>query len=161
MQRLAVFLILLAFWLVFSGHFDALHLALGLVSCALVAGWSTDLLMPPGVGGRPWRTVGRFLAYLPWLLYQVVLANLHVLYLVYRPSALEPQIVRVKTGLRSDLARVTLGNSITLTPGTITMDIEDDELVVHAISDKAAAGLLSGEMELRVAHTFLEAEGDR
>jgi multicomponent Na+:H+ antiporter subunit E len=53
---------------------------------------------------------------------------------------------------------VTLANSITLTPGTITMDIEDGEFIVHALSERVAVDLLSGDMENRVAHIFLEDE---
>ena len=121
------------------------------------------LLLRPALSGctlteknlfGPWR----FLRYIPWLLYQVVLANFHVVRLVIRPSLIRPQVVRFKTRLTSDLARVTLGNSITLTPGTITMGIEDGEFCVHALSDKAARDLLTGEMERRVAHVFLEPE---
>ena len=98
----------------------------------------------------------RFLQYTPWLLYQIVLANLHVVYLVLFPSKIRPQIVRFKTTLTSDLSKVSLGNSITLTPGTITMDIDDGEFYVHALSDKVARDLLTGEMERRVARVFLE-----
>ncbi|HIM52476.1 MAG TPA: protein MnhE, partial [Acidobacteria bacterium] len=123
MQRLVVFLILFAVWLVFSGHFDALHLALGLACSALVAVLSSELLLPQTPSFRTAVTTWRVLRYLPWLLYQIVLANLHVVYLVWRPGQLRPQIVQFRTGLTSDLARVVLGNSITLTPGTITMDI--------------------------------------
>ena len=101
-------------------------------------------------------TTWRVLRHLPWLLYQIVLANLHVVYLVWRPGQLRPQIVQFKTGLKSDLARAVLGNAITLTPGTITMDIVDDEFTVHAVSDQAARSLRSGEMARRVGHIFLE-----
>ena len=156
MQRLVVFLILFAVWLVFSGHFDALHLALGLACSALVAVFSSELLLPQTPSFRTAVTTWRVLRYLPWLLYQIVLANLHVVYLVWRPGQLRPQIVQFRTGLTRDLARVVLGNSITLTPGTITMDIDDDEFTVHAVSDQAARSLRSGEMERRVGHVFLE-----
>ena len=156
LKRLAVFLILFAFWLVFSGHFDALHVGLGLVCTALVAGFSYDLLLEDVPSPRQLLTAWRFLLYVPWLLYQVVIANFHVVYLVVRPSQIRPRIVRFKTSLTSDLAKVALGNSITLTPGTLTMDIDDREFYVHAVSDKVAADLLTGEMERRVAHVFCE-----
>ncbi len=96
---------------------------------------------------------------MPWLLYQVVVANLHVVYLILTPSQIHPQIVRFRTTLTSELARTTLGNSITLTPGTVTLDVEDDEFVVHALSDKVARDLLSGAMEQRVARIFRESRG--
>ena len=159
MRKLAVFLILFAFWLVFSGHFDAVHLALGLACAALVAVFSSELLLPETLSSRTAVTTWRVMRYLPWLLYQIVLANLHIVYLVCRPDQLRPQIVRFKTGLTSDLAKVVFGNSITLTPGTITMDIVDDEFTVHAISDHAARDLRRGEMERRVGHALMEPDG--
>lgn len=158
LRHLGVFLVLFLFWLVLSGHYDPLHLSMGLMCAGLVSFFSSDLLFPdlPAHGTliRTWR----FLRYIPWLLYQVVLANLHVVYLVFRPSLINPRIVYFKSRLRTDLSRVTLGNSITLTPGTITMDINDREFRVHALSDKVAQALLAGEMERRVAHVFLEPE---
>ena len=68
------------------------------------------------------------------------------------------KVVQFKTKLRSDISKVTLANSITLTPGTITMDIIDGEFYVHAISETAAADLLTGEMERRVAYIYMEDE---
>ena len=154
MQRLAVFTVLFAFWLILSGHYDLFHIGSGVVCAALVTGFSADLL---SLGGRETRlSIPRFIAYLPWLLYQVVLANIHVVSLILAPSQIRPQIVRFRTHLRSELARTTLGNSITLTPGTVTMDIEGDDFVVHALSDKVARGLMSGAMERRVAQVFRE-----
>ena len=111
MKRLAVFLILFAFWLLFSGHFDALHLTLGIVCCGLVAMFSSDLLFPDPLSPRMLVITGRFLVYIPWLLWQIVLANLHVLYLVVRPGEIRPQVMRFRTRLRSDLAQVTLATS--------------------------------------------------
>ena len=156
--RLAVFLILFAFWLLLSGHYDLFHLSLGLICSLLVAFVSHDLLIENISGSKRFKKTRRFLFYVPWLIYQVVLANLHVAYLVVNPRAIDPRIVRFKTRLKSQFAMVTLGNSITLTPGTITMDIVDGEFVVHALSKKVADDLLSGEMERRVAHVFLEDE---
>ena len=98
----------------------------------------------------------RFALYLPWLIYQVVVANVHVAKLVLNPEKIHPQVIRFKTKLKSDFSMVTLANSITLTPGTITMDIIDGEFIVHALSERVAVDLLSGDMENRVAHIFLE-----
>lgn len=155
MKRVAVFLVLLAFWLILSGHYDLFHVGFGVLCAALVTGLSSDLL---SLGGRETGlSVWRFIAYLPWLLYQVVIANFHVVYLILWPSQIRPQIIRFRTQLRSELARTTLGNSITLTPGTVTMDIQGDEFVVHAVSDKVAQDLLTGAMEERVARVFREA----
>ena len=156
MRRLSVFLILLVFWIVFSGHFDPLHIGLGILCSALVAGFSYDLMFPDPPSARPMLSVWRFCLYVPWLVWEVVKANFHVLYLVFRPGQIRPQVVRFRTGLTQELSKVLLGNSITLTPGTITMDIDDDEFYVHALSDKAAAALLTGDMTRRIERVFGE-----
>ena len=135
---------------------SSLMMGVALACAAFVAVFSSDLLLPESLSSRAPLKVWRYLCYLPWLLYQVVLANIHVVYLVIFPPKIRPQIVRVKTGLPSDLALATRANSITGTPGTITRDVNDGELCVHALSDKAAAGLRAGDMERRVAHVFLE-----
>ncbi len=156
MRRFWVFIILLAFWLAFSGHFDLLHIGLGILCSALVAGFSHDLMFPDPPSTRTALKVWRACVYVPWLLWEIVKANLHVLYLVFRPGEIRPQLVTFRTSLTQELSKVALGNSITLTPGTITMDIENDEFHVHALSDKTAAALLTGDMERRVGHVFLE-----
>ena len=156
LRRLAVFLILFAFWLVFSGHYDTLHLSLGLVCTSLVAVFSYDLLLPDVTFPTKLLSTWRFLQYIPWLFYRIVLANLHVVYLIFRPGEIRPKLIRFKTSLTGDLSRVTLGNSITLTPGTLTLDIDAGEFYVHVLSDKAAEDVVTGEMERRVAHVFLE-----
>jgi multicomponent Na+:H+ antiporter subunit E len=156
LRRLTVFLILFAFWLIFSGHFDPLHISLGLICTSLVALFSYDLLLPDVTFPTKLLSTWRFLGYVPWLISRIVVANLHVVYLVLRPGEIRPRLVRFKTSLTGDLSRVTLGNSITLTPGTLTMDIDGGEFYVHALSDKAAADVVTGEVERRVAHVFLE-----
>ena len=120
------FLVMFAMWLVFSGRFDAFHLILGAVSCAIVAFLSGDLLFPAPLN-RKLPVVGlRFIGYVPWLLYQIFLANLHVMYLVFHPrmrELIDPKIIEFDSKLTSDVARTTFANSITLTPGTITVHV--------------------------------------
>lgn len=154
--QFVTFVLLLIFWVAFSGKFDAFHFGLGLASCLLIALLSHDLLFHDLSGKNKLRTVGRFFLYIPWLIYQVILASLHVAWLVLNPKGLHPQIVTVKTKLRSDISMVTFANSITLTPGTITMDIQNGTYYVHAISQETADGLLTGDMENRVAKVFFE-----
>jgi multicomponent Na+:H+ antiporter subunit E len=101
----------------------------------------------------------RFIRYAPWLIYQVFLANLHLLYLVFHPrmhDLIEPKIFNFQSKLRSDISLVTLANSITLTPGTITVYVSSDgKFSVHAI-DKISRQGLPGEMEARVDRAFGE-----
>ena len=157
-RRLSAFVILLAFWLVFSGHFDLFHIGLGILCSALVAIFSSDLMFAAPPSTRTILKSWRFCAYVPWLFWEVCKANLHVLYLVLRPDLIRPQVIRFRTGFDQDLSKVLLGNSITLTPGTITIDIEGNEYVVHALSDKAADALLAGDIERRGGRVFLETE---
>ena len=156
--RLVVFVVLYAFWLLFSGQYDFFHLSLGFICSLLVTYVSHDLLTQDIAGVGSLGKIWRFVQYVPWLIYQVIVANLHVAYLVINPKAIDPQVVGFKTKLKSDISLVTLANSITLTPGTITMDIVDGHFYVHALSQKVADDLLTGEMERRVARIYLEDE---
>jgi len=160
LSRLIVFIILFAFWVIFSGHYDSLHLGLGFVCSFLVAVLSHDLLIQNMTAPNKLLRVWRFLHYVPWLLYQIVLANLHVVALVINPRKIRPQVVRFKSDLTSDLARVSLGNSITLTPGTITVEVDSQELVIHALDDDSAEDITSLRLEQQVAGLFTE-KGDR
>jgi len=155
------FLIMFALWIVLSGKFDFFHLSLGVISCALVSYFSSDMLFPRSdisLGNLIVSWV-RFVAYIPWLMYQIVLSNFHLLYLTFHPrmmDVIDPQIIRFKTRLRSDLSQLTFANSITLTPGTITIYVSSDGYFrVHAIDTKSAESL-PGEMEERIAKAFGE-----
>lgn len=151
-----VFVMLLSTWLVFSGLFDVFHITLGVISCAFVTWISSDLLFEQRSIPLPdrLRQLGRLVGYLFWLLWQILLANLHLLRLAFSPpDELQPQIVRYHSSLETDFERFLLANSITLTPGTVTIKILGNTFYIHAISDIAARGL-DGEMERRIARIF-------
>jgi multicomponent Na+:H+ antiporter subunit E len=101
----------------------------------------------------------RFFLAGPWFMGQIFSANLHVAYLALSPKMpIDPQIIRFKTKLESDISWVALANSITLTPGTITIDIREGEFFVHALDRKVAYDLNTGEMEDKIAHVIMEAD---
>lgn len=156
---IVTFLVSFALWLVLSGRFDYFHMILGIISCGIVSTFSSDLLFPTGLPRHLIKKALGFISYLPWLIYQIFIANLHVLYLSLHPRLLElinPQIIRFQSKLKSDFSIVTFANSITLTPGTITLFVSiDGEFKVHAIDDKSAEGL-PGEMEARIAKALKE-----
>ena len=155
-QFAATYLIVLAFWLLLSAHFDRFHVGAGVVCSVIVAYASHDLLFKDTGNHRLTKTL-RFIAYLPWLIYQIVLANIDVAKRALSPSMpIDPRVVTFKTILKSDMARTALANSITLTPGTVTIDIVDDVFYVHAIAKEPADDLLKGAMERKVAHIFME-----
>jgi multicomponent Na+:H+ antiporter subunit E len=151
--------ILFAFWILLSGRFDAFHLILGIICTLLVSYISHDLLFANIRVGDIRIRARRFFAAAPWFLGQIFLANLYVAYLALSPKMpIDPQIIRFKTKLESDISWVALANSITLTPGTITIDIKEGEFVVHALDRKVAYDLNTGKMEDKIAHVFMEAD---
>jgi multicomponent Na+:H+ antiporter subunit E len=111
-------------------------------------------LLLSGYVDREWHPlhllVTRFLLYLPWILKEIVKANLHVTRLILDPKLpISPTVTRLRCSQRTD-GKVTYANSITLTPGTVTIDMEGDVLVVHTLTREAAAALQEGEMDRRV-----------
>jgi multicomponent Na+:H+ antiporter subunit E len=153
------FFIMLSFWLIFSGKFDLFHLSLGVISCLLVSYFSRDLMFPSGLKTDFLAFWIRFALYIPWLLYQILLANLHVLRLAFHPRMMElidPHIIEFNSHLESDMARTTFANSITLTPGTITVNVSAvGGFTVHCI-DVASGEPLPGVMEQQIARIFKE-----
>ena len=155
------FVILFTLWIVFSGRFDAFHLTMGIIASALVSIFCRDFLFtaPNPRAGSLFRIWIRLLGYIPWLLYQIFLANIHVLYIVFHPrmmALIDPHIIDFESRLKSDYSRTTFANSITLTPGTITVNVTVlGRFSVHCIN--AASGQpLPGEMEERIRKVFDE-----
>ncbi len=141
---------LLAAWFLWSGYFVPLLIALGVVSVFIVVVLSRrmNLVDEEGV---PFRYLPRLVLYAPWLVWEVVKANLDVAKRVLQPSLpIHPMLIKVKAGQKSDLGRVIYANSITLTPGTVSVQIEGETITVHALSKEAADGVLTGDMDARV-----------
>lgn len=154
-------LVLALLWLAFSGKFDLQHLSYGVLSIALVFLLSRQLLTGAGtpVSAKMFQGLhmGRALRYPFWLVWQILLANIQVAWIVIDPKMpIDPVLVRFRCGMQGDLAKVVLGNSITLTPGTFTLRIRGDEFLVHAIRPDLAAGLIDGSMQRKVAAVFGE-----
>ena len=153
------FLIMFFFWVLFSGKFDFFHIFLGIGSSLFVAAFSKDLFFPSKIQPGFILCWLRFIGYVPWLFLQIFLANLHVLYLVFHPRMMElidPKIINFNSKLTDDISRTTFANSITLTPGTITVNVSVlGKFAVHCIDEKSVRSL-PGEMEERVAKVFNE-----
>lgn len=119
---------------------------------------SADLLFEKQIKKDLFPQFWRFFKYTFWLLYQIIIANIYVAYLALHPKMkeqLDPTIITFKSKLSKNMARVVMANSITLTPGTITIRMEDDVYYVHALTRKFAEGL-PGEMEERLKKVFEE-----
>lgn len=168
------FLLMFVLWIAMSGKFDLFHLILGVISSAIVAKMSGDLLFQDRQKGFGYRLLqaGRFVHYVIWLLYEIIQANMYVVKLALTTKKMEevldPYIFSFKSHLKTPFAQFVLANSITLTPGTVTIRIEDGVFFVHAITGHAAGDLeecaVINSMERRVAAVFepeilLEIEG--
>lgn len=146
-----VFVVCLAFWLLLSGHYSPFYVVLGVVSAAAVAWVNRDEEDISGVV----HALPRLVTYVPWLLKEIVIANLQVARIVLHPKLpIDPVVLRFTPALSSDLARTVLGNSITLTPGTVTLDLEGGEFAVHALTARAGRDLVEGAMPARVGVVF-------
>ncbi len=143
--------ILIAGWYVLSGKFDLLHFGTGVVTAVVIA-----LISRAPVDTTPPR-VGALLVFLPWLAVQVILSNLRVVRLVLSPSMpISPRMIRKPPGVTGGRPLTLLGVSTTLTPGTLTVDISEDETLVHALDRRSAADIKAGIMAERVARVFAQ-----
>ena len=151
-----VFGLLFIFWLLLSGHYDLFHISIGVFCCILVSYASRDFLFIHVGAEDTHLIIPRLLLYIPWHLYQIIVSNIYIAKLVFSPlDHLTPRIMPYQTKLTNGLALVTFANSITLTPGTITIDLNEDTFYIHAIDNKVADDLLTGDMENRVEKVFL------
>jgi multicomponent Na+:H+ antiporter subunit E len=155
---LITFVLMFATWVILSGNFSGLLISLGVISSLLVAWFFHDLLFP-SVTADHLRIFTKFSMYIPWLIWEIIKANFHLLYLVFHPrmhDLIDPHIIDFKSDLESDLAITTLANSITLTPGTITVTTGTDGVCrVHAIDKQSAEGC-PGSMQDKVADIYGE-----
>lgn len=151
LRDIVLFVILAICWALWSGHLtDPLLLCFGAGSCLLVT-WMARRMDTHDQAPTSWGVAARSLLYLPWLLLEIIKANLHVTRIILDPKLpIEPQLVRGATTQKSELGQVVYANSITLTPGTITLDLRGQSVLVHAISDQTAAGITEGEMDRKV-----------
>ncbi len=152
-KTLALFL----FWVLLSASFEWIHLALGLV-CSFGVAWLNSGHSPFVPKSGLWL---RILLYLPWLLYKIVESSIHMSKLILNPSLpISPQLITIDSKLNHHAAVVLFGNSITLTPGTITAEVDRNKLIVHAMDGDLAKDITSREMEEKIAEIFKDEEPD-
>jgi multicomponent Na+:H+ antiporter subunit E len=152
MHAWILFVSLMAFYTVLSGQIHSPFLLGAGVVCSAAITLLAKRLGIVDDEGMPYRWWLRTARYLPWLMWQVFLANVDVLKVVWRIGRLDiqPQMITVRHQLHTAFGVATYMNSITLTPGTVTVDVGKDELLVHALTKAAADDLLGGEMHRRV-----------
>lgn len=149
--------LLFAFWLVLSGHFEPLLIGFGLGSTVLVVylALRMDVVDEEGL---PLNMTGRFWIYMPWLMKEILIANLQVAKIILTPRLpISPVLIRFESSQKTDLGKVIFANSITLTPGTITVGIYGQQLEIHSLTWSAVDGREEDEMDQRV--TWVEQGG--
>lgn len=138
-------------WLLLSGHYSPLMLSFGIASVALVV-WLAIRMRLVDEEGHPVQLVPRVLWYGVYLLVQIVRANVDVIGQVLRPRlAISPTLVEVEATQSTDVGRVLYANSITLTPGTVAIEVWGHRIKVHALSRDGAEELATGAMGKRAA----------
>ena len=143
--------VLAATWWLWSGHTSPLMVAFGVVSIALVL-WIFHRMDNEADEHPPYRLGWRPVAYLPYLLWEIIKSNLYVARLIISPTLrISPKVFRTRTSQKTIIGQVIYANSITLTPGTVTLDLRDGEVMVHALTEETAAGVLEGSMDRRCA----------
>jgi len=162
---LLTFCIMFVFWLLLSAWtvylpepYDLSKVARGVIS-ALIVTFLTYEIFIPSRGEKVLLKLGRFILYLAWELWQIYLATIDVAKRVFGILEVDPRIIEFDTTLRSDFALVTFANSITLTPGTVTIDVDPERgrYTVHAIAKAPADSLTVDQtMQKKVGHVFME-----
>jgi multicomponent Na+:H+ antiporter subunit E len=155
LHAISLGMVLFGLWLLLSGYFATLLLSLGVASVSFVVliAHRMDVIDHEG---HPIHLTLRALLFWPWLVKEIVKANIDVARaIVSRRMPIKPSVIEVKATQETELGQVIYANSITLTPGTVTIDIDKDIMIVHALTRNAAEGLESGYMDRRV--TAMEA----
>lgn len=149
-QAISLGAVLFGLWLLLSGHYTPLLLGFGVASCALVVLISARMDVVDREG-HPIHLGPRALTYWPWLFVEIVKANIDVAKRIVDPKLpISPTMLRVKASQKTEVGRVIYANSITLTPGTVSVELEGDMIEVHALTVEGAEALREGEMDRRV-----------
>ena len=145
-------LFLFALWVLLSGHYTPLMILFGVLSTLFVVFLATraDLIDRET---QPVLIKLSVLFYWVWLGREIIKSNIDVTRRILSPGLpISPTVFTVRAGQKTELGRVTYANSITLVPGTVTMDVDGDVFTVHALTREAAADLKRGEMNRRVCN---------
>lgn len=138
------------FWLLLSGYYTTWILSLGVISIALVLWFIHRMNFTDNMPIRI-RLTPKLISYLVWLFVQVVKANLELGRRVLKPNMpIEPLWERLPINLNNDMERTLYANSVTLTPDTLTVRMDEDSFLVHALWKESVEGLKEGETERRI-----------
>lgn len=147
-------ILLIIFWLLLSGFLQPLLLSFGAVSVALVL-WILHRMDTVDKETQVMRSGHRMLGYLLWLLGQIISSSIHVTKLIWSSNQkLAPTLDKIPASDIPPEKRVLYANSITLTPGTLSVDLEDGEVTVHALQSESIEKLKQKAMETKITDTW-------
>jgi len=150
LHAISLFLTLAAFWLLNSGHYSALMLLLGLASIGLVL-MITKRMDVIDQESQPLYLTPKIFGYFLWLIKEIIHANIVVVKHIWRgEKSIFPALKRIKINQTTDMGKVIYANTITLTPGTVAIDLIDDEILVHGLHFRDIEFLEGCEMDRRV-----------
>lgn len=150
MRLLSLVTLLFAFWLALSGNYTLFLTGLGVGSAILCALFAMRMRVLDEEG-HPTHLLGRALTFYPWLGWEIVKSAWSVTKIILHPKLpISPTMTVVEAGQRTAAGIATFGNSITLTPGTITTDVQGQRVTVHALVRENALDLEAGGMDARV-----------
>jgi multicomponent Na+:H+ antiporter subunit E len=149
--RAALVAALFAFWLLLSGTYTPFLMLAGLGAAVAVAVLASRMEVADREG-LPVHLTPAAAAYWPWLVKEMLKSGWEVAWIILDSRRMvSPTLVRLRPSQKSTVGLATYANSITLTPGTITVEAGHEEFLVHALTREAAAGLAEGEMDRRVS----------
>ena len=133
-------IVLFVIWLFLTSSLDPQELVIGLLFSIIVGALTYEVFTEKGLANLHPRRVAYAIVYIPYFLWAMIMANLDVAYRVLHPKRpINPGIVECKTSLTNNAGKLALANSITLTPGTITLDVKGDRYFIHWIDVKDAS----------------------
>ena len=143
MRTIISTVLIFLFWFLLSGHTEPLLLGLGVFSTLLTV-FLANRMQVIDSESYPLRQIPRLLRFYVFLSKEIVLANIDVIKRIIKPgTTISPKVIELPAKKSTDLAKVIYANSITLTPGTVTMDITENKLKVHALSEEGAEDLMT------------------
>jgi len=153
MKSFSFVVLLFLFWIFLSGHLEPLLLGLGVASAALTVFLSRRMNVIDHES-YPLHLSSKFPGFFLYLFREIVKANIDVVtrVLSWRKAPISPQMIEIPQSQETDLGAVIYANSITLTPGTVTIKLSKDNLTVHALSEEAASELATGTMSEEISN---------
>ena len=155
-RKLGLAITLFIFWLLLSGIYQPLIISFGIASSLLVA-WIAHRMDVIDHEGFPIHLGAKAITYWPWLIWEIIKANIDVAAIIIKPKLpITPTMFNSPASQKTEVGQVTYANSITLTPGTISVGVADGIVEVHALTSQSADDVITGRMDKRVS----QMEGD-